>query len=509
MNTSIKKIRLVIAYLFSLKSNREIAKIVEISRETVAKIQKLLFLSKLKYEEFIKLSNSELEEKLEINRSIKRARKPQPDVELMTAELATHKGLTMTILWEEYRQKTNGDGVGYTRFCKLLNEERKQENASQKQVYYPAEIIQIDYSGDLVDIDLPNGEIIKANIFVGALPYSCLIFSYATMTQKTEDWIKGCSQMFKKIEGLPETIVCDNAKALITKHKNRIVAINPYFQEFLEFHQISILPARPRKPKDKAIGENAVNIIQKQILMRLRNESFSSLDDLNARLEYMTDIYNHKKTKTFPNGRMHIFSAQEKNILRPLPMIQYQVLNHYIKTVVPIDYHIQYLNNFYSVPNQYIRATVELKILDNHLYIYLEKDLIAQHLIIAGVDKISTLQEHKTENHRLKDFLSKESILNWSQSTGINTLKYCHLILNKDSNLYNNLHYLFDLRGWVIANKFIDRLELALSYACKLKIENLARLKSIIESQSYLENDNGGVRQHKNLRGADYYKANK
>ena len=59
--------------------------------------------------------------------------------------------------------------------------------------------------------------------------------------------------MFDKIDGIPQTIVCDNAKALITKHRNRIVEVNPYFQEFLEFHKINVLPARPRKPRDKCM----------------------------------------------------------------------------------------------------------------------------------------------------------------------------------------------------------------------------------------------------------------
>lgn len=100
--------------------------------------------------------------------------------------------------------------------------------------------------------------------------------------------------MFDKIDGIPQTIVCDNAKALITKHRNRIVEVNPYFQEFLEFHKINVLPARPRKPRDKAVSENAVNIVQKQILMRIRHEKFTSIKALNERLEYMVDCYNHK-----------------------------------------------------------------------------------------------------------------------------------------------------------------------------------------------------------------------
>ncbi|MGO1064075.1 IS21 family transposase [Acinetobacter lwoffii] len=506
MNTSIKKIRLVVAYLFNCQSNREIARIVVVSRETVAKIKTLLSESELTYDEFTTLSNSELEVKLGITRSIKHTKKPQPNAALLCKELETHKGLTMSVLWEEYLEQTNGNGVGYTRFCEIIRKEQKNNKISQIQIYYPGETAEIDYSGDLVDIDLSNGDLLKANIFVGVLPFSDWIFCYATKTQKTEDWIRGCIQMFNKMNGIPQTIVCDNAKALITKHKNRIVEINPYFQEFLEFHKINVLPARPRKPKDKAVGENAVNIVQKQILMRMRNEKFSSFEAFNERLEYMIDSYNHKKTKTFPEGRMVIFSSQEKDKLKPLPNIPFQSLSHYITTVVPTNYHIVYLKNSYSVPHQYIRKNVNIKVLDNNLHVYYEKNIIAKHLLLVGTGKISTLDEHKTDNHRIKDYLTKESLLSWSESTGVNTFNYCNFIINKDQNLYNNLNYLFDLRDWVNNMNFIDRLELALTYAFKLKIQNLARLKSIIETKSYLDIGKRIVKNHKNLRGANYYK---
>lgn len=506
MNTSIEKIRLVISYIFSHKSNREIAKIVEISRETVSKIKTLLSRSELSFENFTQLSNSELEIKLRINRFVSRPKKPQPDAELLCKELENNKGLTMTVLWEEYLNQTNGEGVGYTRFCEIIREAQKSNETSQIQVYYPGEVVQIDYSGDKVTIDLPNGEILEANIFVGVLPYSSVLFCYATMTQKSEDWIKSCTLMFDKIKGIPEYIVCDNAKALITKNQDRVVLINPYFEEYLYFYNVSVLPARKRKPKDKAKGENGVNIAQKQILMRMRNEKFSSLEALNERLEFMTDTYNHKKTKTFPEGRMAIFNKSEKEKLRALPKISFPILNHYETTVVPQNYHITYLSNYYSVPHDYIRKKVEIKVINNQLYVYYDKKIIAQHFVLVGSDKISTLDEHKMDNHRLKDYLSKDSILNWSESVGANTLSYCKFIIQKDPNLYNNLQYLFNLRDWVKQQQLSHRLESALEYACKLQIQNLARLKTIIETQSYLEANNVTSKKHKNLRGAKYYK---
>ena len=482
---------------------------IQVSRETVAKIKELLLSSELTYEDFTGLSNSELEKKLKVGRAIRRIKKAQPDAQKLCEELLKHKKLTKALLWEEYRLETNGNGVGYTRFCELIKAEQKQQEISMKQEYFPGEAIQIDYSGNIEEINLHDGGVIEANIFIGSLPYTSLFFINATYTQKTEDWIQSCLKMFNKINGMPKKIICDNAKPLITKHNNRIVNINPYFQEFLEFHKISVYAARKRKPKDKAVVESTVNIVQQQILLRMRNEKFSGLDDFNTRLEYLTDLYNHKKTKTFPNGRMTNFLEKEKDLLRPLPLIKFKVLNQYSQTVVPTNYHIQYLDNSYSVPYQYIRDKVELKIIDNNLYIFKEKKLIAQHIILQGSGKISTLEEHQTQKHRMTGFLSEKSILSWSKSIGVNTFNYCNMILYKDVNLKNNLNYLYELRSWVNSNQFNARLEQALLSAYKMKLENLDRLKSIIKSESYLKNNTKVLNTHKNLRGANYYKGDK
>jgi hypothetical protein len=192
--------------------------------------------------------------------------------------------------------------------------------------------------------------------------------------------------------------------------------------------------------------------------------------------------------------------------LRPLPQVPFEVLRHYATVKVPLDYHISYLGNSYSIPHKYIKKNVDIKVVDNQIYIYHEKDFIAQHMIFSGTGKISTLDEHKTDNHRLKDHLSKESIISWAEAIGVNTLNYCNFIIKKDANLYNNLNYLYDLRAWTEQKGFIERLELALEVAHTLGFQNIARLKHLIENQSYIKSEEKLFKSHKNLRGPDYYK---
>lgn len=171
MHTSIEKIRLVIGYLFNHLSNREIAKTVAVSRETVAKIRSHDCFRTKKYDEFTQLGNSALEAKLKINRLIQCTKKVQPDAKYYCTELEKHKGLTKTVLWEEFLKKHKVKVLVILGSAKYSKMSKKKQDISQKQIYHAGEAVQIDYSGDLVDIDLPNGQTIKVNIFVGVLPF--------------------------------------------------------------------------------------------------------------------------------------------------------------------------------------------------------------------------------------------------------------------------------------------------------------------------------------------------
>ena len=60
---------------------------------------------------------------------------------------------------------------------------------------------------------------------------------------------------------------------------------------------MAVAPARPYKPKDKAKVELGVKGIQRWILARLRHHTFFSVDELNAALSNLLDLYNHKIIK--------------------------------------------------------------------------------------------------------------------------------------------------------------------------------------------------------------------
>ena len=62
-------------------------------------------------------------------------------------------------------------------------------------------------------------------------------------------------------------------------------------------YDTAIVPARPRKPKDKAKVEVGVQIVERWIVARLRNRQFFSLDQANAAIRPLLDELNSKVTR--------------------------------------------------------------------------------------------------------------------------------------------------------------------------------------------------------------------
>ena len=143
----------------------------------------------------------------------------------------------------------------------------------------------VDYAGDGVPVivDRLTGEIRMAQIFVAVLAASSLTFARATWTQALPDWIDAHVHAFEAIGGVPQLIVPDNAKTAIVKSCFYDPQVNRTYVDMATHYATAILPARPRKPRDKAKVELAVLIVERWLLGRLRRRTFYCLaprDDL-------------------------------------------------------------------------------------------------------------------------------------------------------------------------------------------------------------------------------------
>ena len=157
----------------------------------------------------------------------------------------------------------------YSRFCETYQTFDKSLSITMRQTYVAGERLFVDYAGDEVPVvvDRLTGELRKAQIFVAVLGASSFTFAHASWTQTLPDWIDAHVRSFEAIDGVPHLLVPDNTKTVVIKACFFDPQVNRSYGNMAAYYQTAVLPARPRKPRDKAKVEQAVLIVERWLLI--------------------------------------------------------------------------------------------------------------------------------------------------------------------------------------------------------------------------------------------------
>jgi transposase len=175
-----------------------------------------------------------------------------PDWAEVDQELRRHKHVTRKLLWMEYKA-ADPDGLGFSQFKLRLSEWQKASGRglSMRQVHHAGETVQVDYAGDTVVV-VDDGTARAAQMFVACLPCSGLIYAEASWTQATEDWLGAHVRLFAFLDGVPAKVVPDNLKVGVTHASYYDPVINACYAALIKHYGTAVVPARSRKPRDKA-----------------------------------------------------------------------------------------------------------------------------------------------------------------------------------------------------------------------------------------------------------------
>ena len=232
---------------------REIARRLGVAPSTVRETLRRLSMSGLSWPVAEGLSEAELEAALYGGRGSKRGRRlhAEPDWPAIHRELK-RKHVTLQIVWDEYIAAHPG-GYSYSRFCELNRAFEKTLSPTMRQTHAAGERLFVDYAGDGVPvvIDRLTGEVRMAQIFVAVLGASSFTFAHASWTQTLPDWIDAHVRALTAIGGVPQLIVPDNTKTAVIKACLYDPQVNRTYAEMAAHYGSAILPARPRKPRDK------------------------------------------------------------------------------------------------------------------------------------------------------------------------------------------------------------------------------------------------------------------
>ena len=342
--------------------------------------------------------------------------RPEPDWATIHQELR-RKGVTLALLWQEYKA-AHPDGYQHSRFCQLYQQWAGKLEPVLRQHYVAGEKLLVDYAGQTVPVvDRHTGEVQQAQIFVAVLGASNFTYVEATRTQGLADWIGAHRRCFEFLGGVPALVIPDNIKSGVTSPCFYDPDLNRSYQKLAEHYGTAVVPARIRRPRDKAKAEAGVQGVERWLLARLRHRRFFSLGELNQALRELLVEYNRRPFQQLEGSRESLFHSLDRPALRPLPAHPYEYAQ-WKKARVNIDYHVEVDRHWYSVPHALIRQQVEVRLGDHTVEILHKGKRVASHPRSFAQGRHTTVLEHMPRHHREYVQWSPQRLVRWAEQTG-------------------------------------------------------------------------------------------
>lgn len=430
------------------------------------------------------------------------AHAPLPDWSVVDQELR-RKGMTRLLLWQEYKTR-HPTGLQYTAYCMAYRKWLAQTTRVFRQSYTPGEKLFVDYAGQTVPIhDRFTGELHPAQIFVAVLGASNYTFVEATMSQQVPDWLGSHVRCFKFMGGAPRIIVPDNLKSGVTRHHRYEPQLNPAYAEFAQTYQIAIIPARVRKPRDKAKVEAGVLLVSRWILARLRHQHFFSLGELNQAIAPLRQALNDRPFKKMPGSRASLFKEVEQAALLPLPAQHYEY-GRWKPALVHPDYHVQLDKAFYSVPYRLVGRTLDARIGQERIELFDRGQLIASHQRSGKAGSFTTLGDHLAPEHCAMIEQSLDKVHTRAQRIGPATLE---IVRRQARSRQHPEQTLRSSQGIVrLAQDYSgDQLEAACVVALSFGTHSYRVVATLIKTPPAPGAPKAEVIEHENVRGPGYF----
>lgn len=507
---SMRKIREVLRLKFELdQTERQIAKSIQVSRSTIADYVRRFVQSGIAWPLPSDLADTSLEAKLFPPKSaLPDALRPLPDWALIHQEMHK-KGVTLFLLWQEHTA-LHSDGFRYSWFCNHYRAWAGRLDAVMRQEHLAGEKCFVDYAGQTMPItDRHTGEIRQAQIFVGVMGASNYTYCEATWSQSLPDWIGSHIRMLESFGAAPFVLVPDNLKSGVTRACRFEPDLNPTYLELAQHYGIAVVPARARKPRDKAKVEGGVLIVERWILACLRSRTCFSLAELNVAISELLIRLNQRSFKKLPGCRQGLFRTLDYPAMRSLPDKPY-AFAEWKKVRVSLDYHIEVAQHLYSVPYALIGKQLDVRYTQQTVEIMHRGERIASHARLhGGGSRYATQSEHMPEKHRKMGEWTPERIERWAASIGPSTAQLIAALMAQRRHPQQAFRAALGIirMGRLYGN---TRLEAACRRAYAMNAIGYKSIESILkkrldEMPMPTEVQATLPLVHANLRGADYY----
>lgn len=452
------------------------------------------------------IDDVELERRL-YPRAAAAAERPGPDCAWIHRE--RHRiGVTLELLHQEYVEQTP-DGLRYTAFCERYRDWLARRGLVMRQVHTAGDKLFVDYSGKKPHIvDPSTGEVIELELFVAVLGASNLTYAEVTWSQRAPDFIASHVRTLEFIGGVPGALVPDQLKSGVTRACRYEPEAQRTYEELARHYGTTVLPARPRRPRDKAKVEVGVQIAQRWILARMRNEIFHSPAAMNARIRELLLDLNARVMRRYGKSRRDLFEQIERAALRPLPAERFEYAD-WTKGRVNLDYHLAIDGHFYSVPHRLVHQEVEARLTATTIEVLHGRKAVAVHARSHVQGAFTTIADHMPSSHRAHAEWTPSRILSWASKVGVATHDLCAAILKNRPHPEQGFRSCLGILR--LAKRYGDaRLDAACSRALRAGARSYRHVDAILKNglDRVPVNDappTAAPITHENIRGRDHY----
>ena len=508
---SMRKVSEVIRLRAGGLSVRQIARSCCIARSTVADYLERVKAAGLRWPLSPEMDEEQLDVRL-FRRPGRRGRdaaRPVPEWRMIHKELR-RKAVTLKLLWVEYRE-TYPDGYGYCQFCEHYRHWTNTIDVCLRQTYRAGEKLFVDYAGMTMPVTDPvGGDIFAAQIFVAALGASHYIYAEATRTQQLPDWIASHIRTYEYLGGVTEITSPDNLKSGVSRACRYDPDVNPTYLDMARFYGTAVIPRRPRKPRDGAKVETGVQIIEREVLARLRDRTFFSLAELNRAIWELLERVNKRAFQKLDGSRLDLFLELDKPALKLLPSSRYEFAD-FLTPTVNIDYHIDVLGHYYSVPYELKGQKVDVRLTARMVEVLYRGKRVASHVRDDRKGKHSTNPAHMPKAHREHLEWTPSRIIRWAGKIGPSCASAAEQIIQSREHPEQGYRACLGIIRLSKSYEFC-RVEAACRRALALDVCSYQSIKSILKTGKDRETLQGDVpvvticnTHHQNVRGGNYY----
>lgn len=491
------------------RSHREVARSAGLSAGAVGATLERAKSAGLDWAKVQALTEDELELRLYPSGAASGPARPLPDPIYIHNE-RKKTGVTLELLHHEYLEQ-HPDGYRYTQFCEHYRSWLATHRLSMRQVHKAGEKLFVDYSGKKPRIvDPKTGEVIEVELFVAVLGASNYTFAEASLTQRGPDFIQSHVRAFTFFGGVAAALVPDQLKSGVTLACRYEPGIQRTYEEMAEHYGTAVLPARPVRPRDKAKVEVAVQIAQRWILARLRNETFFSLAALNLRIGELLEDLNNRRMRLYGESRRQLFERLERPTLKALPSTVF-IFGEWKKARVNIDHHVELDHHFYSTPYQLVHEEVWARLSALTVEIFHRGVRLTSHVRSYKRGHFTTKHEHRPKSHQRHAEWTPSRIIQWAGSIGPQTQALATAILAERPHPEQG--YRSCLGVLRLAKRYgNERLEAACARALAVRARSYRHVASILKNgldrvalPEPAVQVQGELALHENIRGNDYY----